>query len=57
MRYKFHLFMRGAKHFNQYEKRSIHSHHHSRRLCDFVRDYYYFRDFDYALKTFCRHLV
>ena len=29
MRYKYHLFMRGAKHFNPYEKRLIHTHHHS----------------------------
>jgi hypothetical protein len=34
MRYKHHLFMRGAKHFNPYEKQLIHhkshhkSHHH-----------------------------
>jgi len=27
MRYKDHLFMRGAKHFNPYEKRLIHTHH------------------------------
>jgi len=30
MHYKHHLFMRGAKHFNPYDKRLIHhqSHHH-----------------------------
>ena len=32
MHYKYHLFMRGAKHFNPYEKRLIHHHskHHSK---------------------------
>ena len=28
MRYKHHLLVRGAKHFNPYEKRMIHSHSH-----------------------------
>ena len=30
MRYKYYLFMRGAKPFYPYEKRLVHTHHHSR---------------------------